>query len=108
MNPWIWLGIATVFEISFSISTKYTAGFTKIWPSLWCTVSVIGGVYCLAAAVKVLPIGTAYVVWTGLGAVGTVLLGILLFKEPANAWKVFWIGLTIVGLMGLKFTSSET
>src|SRR5271156_4902324 len=108
MNPWVWLGIATVLEISFSISTKYAAGFTRLWPSLWCMVSVIGGIYCLSAAVKILPIGTAYVVWTGLGAVGTVLLGILLFKEPANAGRVFWIGWTIIGLLGLKFTSADS
>jgi len=102
---WIYLLIAGVLEIGWAIGLKYTAGFTRLWPSLWTASSMILSVILLGLALKSLPVGTAYAVWTGIGACGTALLGIYLFAEPATAMRLASIGLILAGIIGLKLVS---
>ncbi|HLR26192.1 MAG TPA: quaternary ammonium compound efflux SMR transporter SugE [Fodinibius sp.] len=99
---WIYLFIAGLFEIGWAVGLKYTEGFTKLWPSLFTGVSMIISVALLGLALKSLPIGTAYAIWTGIGAIGTVIFGIYLFNEPATAAKFFCISLILMGIVGLK------
>lgn len=103
--PWIILFIAGLFEIAWAIGLKYTDGFTRFWPSV-ATLAAMGlSVLLLGLAMRTLPVGTAYAVWTGIGAVGTVILGIVLFAEPANAARLACVGLIVAGILGLKLTS---
>ena len=102
---WIILFIAGLFETAWAIGLKYTDGFTRLWPSVGTLVAMIISVVLLAYAMKSLPVGTAYAVWTGIGAVGTVILGIVLFSEPVNFGRVLSIALIIAGIVGLKFVS---
>jgi len=102
---WIILFIAGLFETAWAIGLKYTDGFTRLWPSVGTLVAMIISVVLLGYAMKSLPVGTAYAVWTGIGAVGTVILGIVLFSEPANFGRVLSIALIIAGIIGLKFVS---
>ena len=102
---WIVLVVAGVFEVVWAIGLKYTDGFSRLWPSVGTVVAMIASVVLLAWAMKTLPVGTAYAVWTGIGAVGTVLFGILIFGEPATLIRLSCIGLIIVGMVGLKFAS---
>jgi len=102
---WIILFIAGLFETAWAIGLKYTDGFTRLWPSVGTLVAMIISVVLLAYAMKSLPVGTAYAVWTGIGAVGTVILGIVLFSEPVNFGRVLSIALIIAGIIGLKFVS---
>ena len=103
--PWIILFIAGLFEIAWAIGLKYTDGFTRFWPSV-ATLAAMGlSVLLLSLAMRTLPVGTAYAVWTGIGAVGTVILGIVLFAEPANAARLACVGLIVAGILGLKLTS---
>lgn len=102
---WIILFIAGLFETAWAIGLKYTDGFTRLWPSVGTLVAMIISVVLLGYAMKSLPVGTAYAVWTGIGAVGTVILGIVLFNEPANFGRVLSIALIIAGIIGLKFVS---
>ncbi|HWM48103.1 MAG TPA: quaternary ammonium compound efflux SMR transporter SugE [Xanthobacteraceae bacterium] len=102
---WTYLLIAGVLEIGWAIGLKYTAGFTRLWPSLWTASSMILSVIFLGLALKSLPVGTAYAVWTGIGACGTALLGIYLFAEPATALRLASIGLILAGIIGLKLVS---
>ena len=99
---WTILIIAGLFEIGWAIGLKYTAGFTRLWPSVWTIIAMIVSVYLLALAVRTLPIGTGYAVWTGIGAAGTAILGIVLLGEPAMAARLACIGLIIAGIVGLK------
>lgn len=99
---WIYLFIAGLFEIGWAIGLKYTEGFTKFWPSLFTGISMIISVTLLGLALKSLPVGTAYTIWTGIGAIGTVIFGIYLFDEPATAAKFFCISLILMGIVGLK------
>lgn len=102
---WIYLLIAGIAEIGWALGMKYTDGFTKILPTA-VTLSIMAvSVFFLGLAVKHLPLGTAYAVWTGIGTVGTVALGIWLFNEPADLLRLFCIGLIIVGIGGLKLIS---
>jgi quaternary ammonium compound-resistance protein SugE len=87
------------------VGLKYTEGFTRLWPSVWTGAAMIASMFLLAVAVRELPIGTAYAVWTGVGAVGTVLLGIVLFGEPRDAARLVCIGLIVAGILGLKLVS---
>ena len=105
--PWIILVIAAFFEISWAIGLKYTEGFTRLWPTLGTVIALVISVVLLGIASKSLPIGTAYAVWTGIGAVGTVLVGILIFKEPATFWRIFFLSTLIGSIIGLKFVSSH-
>lgn len=102
---WVYLFIAGLLEIGWAVGLKYTEGFTKLVPSALTIVSMIASILMLGLALKTLPIGTAYAVWTGIGAVGTALLGIYLFAEPATAARLASIGLIVAGIAGLKFVS---
>ena len=99
---WIYLLIARFFEISWAIGLKYTEGFTKLYPSIFTVVTMILSFYFLSLSLKNLPIGTAYAIWTGIGTIGTVILGIILFKEPINALRFICLALIIIGIIGLK------
>ena len=99
---WTYLTIAGLFEIGWAIGLKYTDGFTRILPSLWTVTSMILSIVLLGLALKTLPVGTAYAVWTGIGAVGTATLGIYLFAEPATALRLTCIALILSGIIGLK------
>lgn len=103
---WIHLLIAGMFEISWAIGLKYSHGFSQIIPSIITVVCMILSFYFLALAIKSLPLGTAYAVWTGIGTMGTVILGIILFKEPATALRLGCILLIICGITGLKLLST--
>ena len=103
--PWILLFVAGLFEIGWAIGLKYTHGFTRLWPSVGTALSMLVSVVLLGLAMRDLPVGTAYAVWTGIGAVGTVILGIALFNDPANAARLVCVGLIVAGILGLKRTS---
>jgi quaternary ammonium compound-resistance protein SugE len=105
MLPWITLFIAGLFEIGWAIGLKYTHGFTRLWPSLWTVASMAISLGLLGLALRALPVGTAYAVWTGVGAAGTALLGIYLFGEPATAARLSCIGLILAGIVGLKLVT---
>ncbi|WP_412064970.1 quaternary ammonium compound efflux SMR transporter SugE [Rhizobium sp. SYY.PMSO] len=102
---WFLLFLAGLFEIGWAVGLKYTDGFTRPTPTVLTVISMIMSVVLLGLAVKTLPMGTAYAVWTGIGTVGTVLLGIVLLGDPANLVRVFCIGLIIAGIAGLKLTA---
>ena len=102
---WILLFVAGLFEIGWAIGLKYTHGFTRLWPSVGTALSMLVSAVLLGLAMRDLPVGTAYAVWTGIGAVGTVILGIALFNDPANAARLVCVGLIVAGILGLKLTS---
>ena len=102
---WIYLTVAGLFEIGWAIGLKYTEGFTRLLPSLWTIGSMILSIVLLGLALKTLPVGTAYAVWTGIGAVGTAALGIYLFAEPATVARLLCIGLILSGIVGLKLVT---
>ncbi len=102
---WIYLAIAGVFEIAWAIGLKYTEGWTRLWPSVITAMLMIVSFYFLSLAVKTLPIGTAYAVWTGIGTVGAAILGMVLFDEPRDIVRVLCIVLIIAGIAGLKISS---
>lgn len=104
---WIYLLIAGVFEIQWAVTMKYTEGFSKLMPSVICLLGMAASVYFLALAQKTLPLGTSYAVWTGIGAVGTAIMGIILFNEPRDLARVACIGLIVLGILGLKVLSSH-
>ena len=103
---WLYLFIAGLFEIAWAIGLKYTEGGTRLWPSLITAVLMIASFYFLSLAVRTLPIGTAYAIWTGIGTVGAAILGVILFDEPRDMLRVGCIFLIIAGIAGLKLTSS--
>ena len=103
---WIILVIAGLFEFGWAIGLKYTQGFTRLWPTLGTVGAMVISVGLLGVAMRELPVGTAYAVWTGIGAVGTVILGIVLFGDPANAPRLVCVGLIVAGILGLKLTSA--
>ncbi|ODT63595.1 MAG: molecular chaperone [Phenylobacterium sp. SCN 69-14] len=102
---WVVLFIAGLCEIGWAVGLKYTDGFTRLGPTLFTLVSLVASMALLGLAVKSLPLGTAYAVWTGIGAVGAVILGIVLFKEPATVARLVCVGLIVSGILGLKFLS---
>jgi quaternary ammonium compound-resistance protein SugE len=104
---WLLLFAAGCSEIVFAVSLKYNAGFTRLWPSVFTLVFGAGSLYMLVLAIKTLPLGTAYAVWTGMGAVGVATIGILLFKESADWIRLTSIMLIIIGIVGLKLTNVE-
>lgn len=104
-QAWIYLAIAGVLEVGWAIGLKYTEGFTKLIPSILTAISLAGSMYLLALAAKTLPIGTAYGVWVGIGALGAAILGIILFQEPATAKRLFFLALLLISIVGLKVTS---
>jgi quaternary ammonium compound-resistance protein SugE len=102
---WLYLTIAGVLEIVWAVGLKYTEGFTRLAPSVITIAGMVASVWFLALALRVIPVGTGYAVWTGIGAVGTAILGIVLFSEPATAARVACIGLIVAGIVGLKLVS---
>jgi quaternary ammonium compound-resistance protein SugE len=104
---WVYLLIAAFFEMGWAIGLKYTEGFTRIWPSVFTVIGTIASFFFLSLAVKNLPIGTAYAIWTGIGTVGTVLFGILFLGEPKDIIRIVCILLIVSGIIGLKITSGN-
>jgi quaternary ammonium compound-resistance protein SugE len=102
---WFYLFIAGLLEVGWAIGLKYTEGVSRLWPSILTIAAMIFSLAFLGLALKVLPVGTAYAVWTGIGAVGTVILGIYLFNEPATAARLACIGLILAGIVGLKLVT---
>ena len=102
---WIILVLAGLFEIGWAIGLKYTDGFSKLWPTLWTLASMIVSLGLLGVAMKSLPVGTAYAVGVGVGAVGTAILGIVLLGEPANPGRLISLGLIVAGIIGLKLAT---
>jgi len=102
---WAILVIAGLFEVGWAIGLKYTEGFTKLWPSIGTAASMIVSLWLLGIAMKSLPVGTAYGIWVGIGAVGTVILGIVLLGESASAPRLISVALIVAGIVGLKLAS---
>ena len=102
---WIMLTVAGLLEVCWAIGLKYTEGFTKLAPSIFTLVTLAGSMYLLARAGQILPIGTAYAVWVGIGALGAALLGIYLFDESASFIRICFLGLLLVSIVGLKVTA---
>lgn len=103
--PWVILIIAGLFEVGWAIGLKYTEGFTRLWPSIGTVTAMVVSVGLLGLAMRDLPVGTAYAVWTGVGAVGTAILGIFLFGDSASAARVACLALIAGGIIGLKIVS---
>lgn len=104
---WLHLAAAGLFEIAWAVGLKYTEGWTRFWPSIITAFFMIASFYFLSLAVRSLPIGTAYAVWTGIGTVGAAAFGMFLFEEPRNLVRVGCILLIIAGIAGLKLTSAQ-
>jgi quaternary ammonium compound-resistance protein SugE len=104
---WLYLLVAGLMEVAWAVGLKYTEGFTRLWPSVWTAAALLASMLLLAAAVRTLPLGTAYAVWTGIGTVGAAALGVVLFGEQATPARVICIGLIVAGLVGLKLTSAD-
>ena len=102
---WIALVLAGLLEVGWAIGLKYTDGFTRFWPSAWTAIAMIGSIMLLGFAMKSLPVGTAYAVWVGIGSVGTVILGIILFGESASAPRLVSVALIVAGIVGLKLAT---
>jgi len=103
---WALLFLAGLLEVAWAVGLKYTDGFTRPWPTAATVAAMIGSVVLLALAVRTLPLGTAYAVWTGIGTAGAVLLGIVLFQEPATLARLFFVGLIVAGIVGLKLVTA--
>ena len=104
---WIYLLIAGILEIGWAIGLKYTEGWSKLYPSLITVVLMIASFQFLSMALKTLPIGTAYAIWTGIGAVGTAILGMIIFNEPRDVSRILCILLIVAGIAGLKLTTAQ-
>lgn len=102
---WVILVVAGLFEVGWAVGLKYTEGLTRLWPTVWTAVATVISMWLLAVAMRSLPLGTAYSVWVGVGAVGTVILGILLFGESADAARLISVAFIIVGIIGLKLAT---
>ena len=102
---WLILVLAGLLEIGWAIGLKYTDGFTRLWPSIGTVLAMVGSVVLLGFAMKSLPVGTAYAVWVGVGAVGTAILGMVLLGESANAGRLVSLGLIVAGIVGLKLAT---
>jgi quaternary ammonium compound-resistance protein SugE len=100
--PWLLLFLAAFLEVGWAVGLKYTDGFTRWWPSVWTALAMVGSMVMLAWAARSIPIGTAYAVWTGIGAAGTAILGVYLFAEPASAPRLAGIALIVLGVALLR------
>lgn len=102
---WAILVVAGLFEVGWAIGLKYTQGFSRFWPTVWTVLSMIVSLGLLGLAMKALPVGTAYSVWVGVGAIGTIIFGIVLFGEPASAGRLISVALILAGIVGLKLST---
>ncbi|MGE0024301.1 MAG: multidrug efflux SMR transporter [Hyphomicrobium sp.] len=103
---WVYLLIAGAFEISFTTAIRYTEGFTKLWPTLLVVFLATISIYFVTKSAQLIPLGTAYAAWGGLGAIGTVLIGIFYFGEPATFWRLFFLSMLIGSIAGLKLVTN--
>jgi quaternary ammonium compound-resistance protein SugE len=103
LNPWVIVAIAGLMETGWALGLKYSEGFSRLWPSVATIVLALGSFYLLSVAMKSLPVGTAYAVWVGIGAVGTAIAAVFLFQEPVNAMRVIGVLLILAGIAALKF-----
>ena len=103
MSPWVIVVIAGLMETGWALGLKYSDGFTRLWPSVITVVLALGSFYLLSVAMKTLPVGTAYAVWVGIGAVGTAIAAVFLFQEPVNVMRVLGVLLILAGIAALKF-----
>jgi quaternary ammonium compound-resistance protein SugE len=103
---WIILIIAGLLEVTWAVGLKYTHGFTKLMPTLWTLTAMLGSIGMLGLALRSLPLGTAYAIWTGIGTVGTVIYGIVALNEPASAMRLVCIAMIVGGIIGLKLTTT--
>ena len=103
--PWLLLVVAGLLEVGWAIGLKYTEGFTRVVPSVLTLAAMAGSVLLLGLAMKSLPVGTSYAVWVGVGAVGTAILGMVLFNEPASAGRLVSLGLIVAGIVGLRLAT---
>lgn len=103
---WFYLAVAGFFEICWAVGLKYSNGFTRLAPTVFTLITMGASIFFLARALKIIPLGTGYAMWTGIGAVGTALFGIVMLAEPATLPRLACIGLIIIGLVGLKIVSS--
>jgi quaternary ammonium compound-resistance protein SugE len=106
MKSWTFLILAGVIEVAWALSLKYAEGFTRLWPSVASVVTIIASMYFLSVAMKELPLGLAYGVFVGMGAIGSMILGIVLFGEPANPLRFVFLALLIASIVGLEVTSA--
>lgn len=104
---WLLLVIAGLLEVGWAIGLKYSAGFTRLWPSVWTVGTMIASFALLSQALRTIPVGTGYAVWTGIGATGTAILGIALFSEPATVARLGCIALIVAGIVGLKLAAGS-
>ena len=102
---WAMLFVAGLFEVGFAMGLKYSEGFTRLWPTLIMAAAGAFSFYLLSSSMRVLPVGTAYAVWTGIGAVGTVVLGIVFLKESSDLFRLLSILLIVAGIVGLRISS---
>lgn len=100
---WASLFLAGLLEVAWAIGLKHSEGYTRLWPSIWTTIAMVLSVVLLAYAMRGIPMGTAYAVWSGIGAVGTALAGIWLYSESAHPFRLVSISLIVIGIVGLKF-----
>jgi len=103
---WFILFVAGLLEIAWAVGLKYTDGFTRLWPSVWTVAAIVASMLLLSFALRTLPVGTAYAIWVGIGAVGTAIAGIVLFGESVSAVKIVSIVLLLAGMAGLKLGSA--
>ena len=103
--PWVILVVAGLFETGWAVGLKYTEGFTRLWPTIWTALAMIISLWLLGIAMKSLPVGTAYSVWVGVGAVGTFILGIVLLGESASAARLISVALIVAGIVGLTLAT---
>jgi len=102
---WFYLAVAGLFEVGWAIGLKYTDGFSRLWPSVWTVAAMAVSLFLLGIALRTLPVGTAYAVWTGIGAVGTAVLGMILFGDSAAVARLICIALIVGGIVGLKLVT---
>jgi quaternary ammonium compound-resistance protein SugE len=107
-SAWLVLFIAGLCEVGWAVGLKYTEGFSRLWPSVATVAGMVASVVLLGWSLKTLPLGTAYAVWTGIGAVGTAILGIVLFGESREVTRLISIGLIVAGIIGLKLMTTST